>query len=85
MQEPQGYAQTQFSEESKQRVSQAKKRYNCYTESIVIVTKQKLWKRDLDVPEVIMKRRQQDAQAKAANHCPTENRQQEAQAMAAKD
>ena len=34
MQEPQGYAQTQFSEERKQRVSQAKKRYNCYTERI---------------------------------------------------
>jgi len=37
MQEPQEYAQTQFSEERKQRVSQAKKRYNCYTENIVIV------------------------------------------------
>jgi len=31
-----------------------------------------------------MKRRQQDAQAKAAKHCSTEKRQQEAQAMAAK-
>ena len=31
-----------------------------------------------------MKRRQQDAQAKAANHCSTEKRQQEAQAMAAR-
>ena len=30
-----------------------------------------------------MKRRQQDAQAKAAKHCTTENRQQEAQAIAA--
>jgi len=39
---------------------------------------------DLDVPEVIMKRRQQDAQVKAAKHCSTENRQQEAQAMVAK-
>jgi len=37
-----------------------------------------------DVPEVIMKRRQQDAQAKAAKHCSTENRQLEAQAIAAK-
>jgi len=37
MQEPQEYAQTQFSEESRQRVSQAKKRYNCYPENIVIV------------------------------------------------
>ena len=72
MQEPQEYAQTQFSEERRQRVSQAKKRYNCYTDS------------DSDVPEVIMKRRQQEAQAKAAKHCSTENKQQEAQAMAAK-
>ena len=40
-------------------------------------------KPDSDVPEVVMKRRQQDAQAKAAKHCPTEKRQQEAQAMAA--
>jgi len=39
---------------------------------------------DSDVPEVIMKRRQHDAQAKAAKHCSTENRQQEAQAIAAK-
>jgi len=31
-----------------------------------------------------MKRRQQDAQAKAANHCSTEKGLQEAQAMAAK-
>ena len=87
MQEPQEYAQTQVSEERRQRVSQAKKRYNCYTENIVIVLRSiYLWKRDSDVPEVIMKRRQQDAQAKAAKHCSTENRQQEqeAQAMAAK-
>ena len=35
--EPQEYAQTQVSEERRQRVSQAKKRYNCYTENIVIV------------------------------------------------
>ena len=41
-------------------------------------------KRDSDVPEVIMKRRQQDAQAKVAKHCSTEKRQQEAQAVAAK-
>jgi len=34
MQEPQEYAQTQFSEERRQRVSQAKKRYNCYTEKV---------------------------------------------------
>jgi len=39
---------------------------------------------DSDVPEVIMKRTQQEAQAKAAKHCSTENRQQEAQAMTAK-
>ena len=39
MQEPQEYAQTQFSEERRQTVSQAKKRYNCCTENIVIVTK----------------------------------------------
>jgi len=32
MQEPQEYTQTQVSEERRQRVSQAKKRYNCYTE-----------------------------------------------------
>ena len=37
MQEPQEYSQTQVSEESRQRVSQAKTRYNCYTEDIVIV------------------------------------------------
>ena len=79
MQEPQGYAQTQFSEERKQRVSQAKKRYNCYTENIAQVTRQKLWKHDSDVPEVIRKSTQQEAQAKAAKHCSTENRQQEAQ------
>ena len=36
MQEPQEYAQSQFSEERRQRVSQAKKRFNCYTENIVI-------------------------------------------------
>jgi len=41
-------------------------------------------KHDPDIPEVIMNRRQQDAQAKAAKHCSTERRQQEAQAMAAK-
>ena len=75
-QEPQEYAQTHFSEERRQRVSQAKKRYNCYTENIAKVTRQKLWKRDSDVPEVIMKRTQQEAQAKAAKHCSTENRQQ---------
>ena len=76
MQEPQEYAQTQILEERRQRVSQAKKRYNCYTENIVIVLRWiYLWKHDSDVPEVIMKRRQQDAQAKAAKHCPTENRQ----------
>ena len=32
MQEPQEYAQTQVSEERRQKVSQAEKRYNCYTE-----------------------------------------------------
>ena len=32
MQEPQEYAQTQVLEERRQRVSQAEKRYNCYTE-----------------------------------------------------
>jgi len=37
VQEPQEYAQTQVSEERRQRVSQAKERYNCYTENIVIV------------------------------------------------
>ena len=47
----------------RQRVSQAKKRYNYYTENIVIVMRLKLWKRDSDVPEVIMKRTQQEAQA----------------------
>jgi len=43
-------------------------------------------RRDSDVPEVIMKRKQQDARAKAAKHCSTctEKRQQEAQTMAAK-
>ena len=84
IQEPQEYAQTQFSEERRQRISHAKKRYHCYTENIVIVTRYKIWKRDSDVPQVIMKRKQQDAQAKAAKHCSTVNRQQEAQAMAAK-
>ena len=83
MQEPQGYAQTQFSEERKQRVSQAKKRYNCYTENIAQVTRQKLWKHDSDVPEVIRKSTQQEAQAKAAKHCSTDYKQQEAQAVAA--
>ena len=39
MQEPQEYAQTQFSEERRQRVSQAKKRYNSYTENIAKVTR----------------------------------------------
>ena len=39
-------------------------------------------KRDSDVPEVIMKRRQQDARTK---RCSTEKRQQEAQAMADQD
>ena len=39
MQESQEYAQTQFSEERRQRVSQAKKRYNFCTENIVIVTR----------------------------------------------
>ena len=39
---------------------------------------------DLDVQEVIMNRRQQDAQVKAAKHCSSEKKQQEAQAMAAK-
>ena len=39
IQEPQEYAQTEVSEERRQRVSQAKKRYNCYTENIVIVTR----------------------------------------------
>ena len=59
-------------------------RYNCYTEkNIVIVLRQILWKHDSDVPEVLMKRRQQDAQAKTVKHCSTEKRQQEAQAMAA--
>ena len=33
MQEPQEYTQTQVSEERRQRVSQTKKRYNCYTEN----------------------------------------------------
>jgi len=33
MQEPQEYAQTQVSGERRQRVLQAKKRYNCYTET----------------------------------------------------
>jgi len=40
MQEPQEHTQTQVSEERRQRVSQAKKMYNCYTEkNIVIVLK----------------------------------------------
>ena len=61
------------------------KRYNCYTEknnysdSIEVDI---FRKRDSDVPEVIMKRRQQDARAK---RCSTEKRHQEAQAMAAQD
>jgi len=41
-------------------------------------------KRDSDVPEVIMERKQQDAQAKVAKCYSTEKRLQEAQAMAAK-
>jgi len=37
MQEPQEYAQTQISEERRLRVSQAKKRYNCYTEKNIVI------------------------------------------------
>ena len=37
MQEPQEYAQTQVSEERRQRVSQAKKRYNSYTEKNIVI------------------------------------------------
>ena len=63
------------------------KRYNCYTEknnysdSIEVDI---FRKHDSDVPEVIMKRRQQDAHA-WAKRCSTEKRHQEAQAMAAQD
>ena len=35
--EPQEYAQTQVSEERRQRVSQAKKRYNCFTEKTRVI------------------------------------------------
>ena len=37
MQEPQEYAQTQVSEDRRQRVSQAKKRYTCYTEKNIVI------------------------------------------------
>jgi len=37
MQEHQKYAQTQVSEIRRQRVSQAKKRYNCYTEKNIVL------------------------------------------------
>jgi len=37
MQEPQEYTQTQVSEERRQRVSQAEKRYNCYTEKNIVI------------------------------------------------
>ena len=64
-----------FQEERRQRDSQAKKRYNCY-KNIVKLLKYNIIifrKCDSDVPKVIMKRRQQDAQEKAAKHCSTEN------------
>ena len=81
MQEPQEYAQTQVSEERRQRVSQAEKGTlrRIYSDSIEVDI---FRKRDSDVPEVIMKRRQQDALTK---RCSTEKRQQEAKAMAAQD
>jgi len=56
------------------------KRYNCYTEKNNYSDRDIFRKRDSDVPEVIMKRRQQDARAK---HCSTEKRHQEAQAIVA--
>jgi len=37
MQDPQEYAQTQVSEERRQRVSQAENRYNCYTEKNIVI------------------------------------------------
>ena len=37
IQEPQEYTQTQVSEERRQRVLQAKKRYNCYTEKNIVI------------------------------------------------
>jgi len=87
IQEPQEYAQTQLLEERRQRVSQAEKRYNCYTEKNIVIASIEVdifRKRDSDVPEVITKRRQQlqDARAK---RCSTEKRQQEAQAIADQD
>ena len=39
MQEAQVYAQTQVSEERRQRDLQAKKRHNCYKKNMVIVLK----------------------------------------------
>ena len=37
MQEPQEYAQTQVSEERRQRVWQTEKRYNCYTKKNIVI------------------------------------------------
>jgi len=89
IQVPQECAQTQVSEKRRQRVSQAKEKIQLlhweeYSDSVEVDITYIIRKRGSDVPEVIMKRRQQDAQAKAAKHSSKEKRQQEAQAMAAK-
>jgi len=61
------------------------KRYNCYTEKNIVIVLRLIFLGNvtqIDVPEVIMKRKQQDAWAK---HCSTEKRHQKAQAMVAQD
>jgi len=54
-----------------------------YSDSIEVDIMYNFRKHDSDVPEVIMKRRQQDAQAKAAKHYSAKKRlsHQEAQAI----
>jgi len=80
MHEPQEYAQTHFSEERRQRVSQAKKRYNCYTEKNIVILR-------IEVDIMYTFRRHEyekeaaRCQAKASKHCSTEKRQQETQVM----
>ena len=71
IQEPQEYAQTQVSEERRQRVSQAKKRYNCYKKNIGIV-KVRECKNLRNTPQLRFQRRQRVSQAKKWYNCYTE-------------
>ena len=87
MQDAQEYAQTQISEERKQRDSQAKKRYNCYKKNIVIVWREILFISWGDMTQTFRSDYEKEEArwpGEAAKHCCTEKRQQEAQAMAAK-